>query len=32
MKKQIYKLDDTFISIIGIQAIKSKEIGKVIDD
>lgn len=32
MKKQIYKLGDTFISIIGIQAIKSKEIGKVIDD
>ena len=32
MKKQIYKLGDTFISIIGIQAIKAKDTGKVIDD
>ena len=32
MKKQIYKLGDTFISIIGTQAIKAKDTGKVIDD
>jgi tRNA threonylcarbamoyladenosine modification (KEOPS) complex Cgi121 subunit len=32
MKKQIYKLNDTFISIIGTQAIKAKDTGKVIDD
>jgi tRNA threonylcarbamoyladenosine modification (KEOPS) complex Cgi121 subunit len=32
MKKQIYKLGDTSISIIGTQAIKAKDTGKVIDD
>jgi tRNA threonylcarbamoyladenosine modification (KEOPS) complex Cgi121 subunit len=32
MKKQIYKLGDTFISIIGTQAIKAKDTGKVVDD
>jgi tRNA threonylcarbamoyladenosine modification (KEOPS) complex Cgi121 subunit len=32
MKKQIYQLGDTFISIIGTQAIKAKDTGKVIDD
>ena len=32
MKNQIYKLDDTFISIIGILPIKIKDTGKVIDD
>jgi len=32
MKKQIYKLGDTFISIIGTQVIKAKDTGKVIDD
>lgn len=32
MKKQIYKLDDTFISIIGTLPIKIKDTGKVIDD
>jgi tRNA threonylcarbamoyladenosine modification (KEOPS) complex Cgi121 subunit len=32
MKKQIYKLGNTFISIIGTHAIKAKDTGKIVDD
>jgi tRNA threonylcarbamoyladenosine modification (KEOPS) complex Cgi121 subunit len=32
MKKQIYKLSDIFILIIGTQTIKVKDTGKIIDD